>query len=245
MPATAATAPIAVKPSEARAIRSPRFNCPPIGFCVQGSADRRPLEYQGSSARNPFVRGTGDAARRLGSKGGGQNASHGGPAWARRATEPMLALPPAPQARPQWLPRLTVDALDNHDTVGDPCARCRPSGTRPPDAPVEFARHYAGTSAASMRSRTRRYECRHHSRPTVVAGVNIRRYAPNDGGSAQRSPVTFCDDHRTVFATASGRIQLTAGILAAAQAVLASLRAPHLDRSCGPAVIATAQGDGG
>jgi hypothetical protein len=58
---------------------------------------------------------------------------------------------------------------------------------------------------------------------------------------AQRSPVTFCDDHRTVFATANGRIQLTAGILAAAQVVLASLRAPHLDRGCGPAAIATAQ----
>jgi hypothetical protein len=68
-----------------------------------------------------------------------------------------------------------------------------------------------------------------------------RRYAPNDGGLAQRSPVTFCDDHRTVFATANGRIHLTAGILAAAQVVLASLRAPHLDRGCGPAAIATAQ----
>ena len=67
-----------------------------------------------------------------------------------------------------------------------------------------------------------------------------RRYAPNDGGSAQRSPVTFCDDYRTVFATASGRIELTGGILAAAQVVLASLWAPHLDRGCGP-VIATAQ----
>ena len=26
-----------------------------------------------------------------------------------------------------------------------------------------------------MRSRTGRYECRHHSRPTVVAGANIRQ----------------------------------------------------------------------
>jgi hypothetical protein len=54
-------------------------------------------------------------------------------------------------------------------------------------------------------------------------------------------PKTFCDDHRTVFATAGGRIQLTAGILAAAQVVLASLRAPYLDRGYGPAAIATAQ----
>jgi hypothetical protein len=44
-----------------------------------------------------------------------------------------------------------------------------------------------------------------------------------------------------VFATAGGRIQLTAGILAAAQVVVASLRAPHLDRGCGSALIATAQ----
>jgi hypothetical protein len=29
--------------------------------------------------------------------------------------------------------------------------------------------------AGGMQSRTRRYECRHHSRPTVVAGVNIRQ----------------------------------------------------------------------
>ena len=80
------------------------------------------------------------------------------------------------------------------------------------------------------------------SRLRCAAGpAPSRRYAPNDGGLAQRSPVTFCDDHRTVFATANGRIQLTAGILAAAQVVLASLRAPYLDRGCGPAAIATAQ----
>jgi hypothetical protein len=36
-------------------------------------------------------------------------------------------------------------------------------------------RHHAGTSAAGRRTRTGRYECRHHSRPTVVAGVNIRQ----------------------------------------------------------------------
>jgi hypothetical protein len=35
-------------------------------------------------------------------------------------------------------------------------------------------RHHAGTSAAGKRSRTGRYECRHHSRPIVVAGINIR-----------------------------------------------------------------------
>ena len=35
-------------------------------------------------------------------------------------------------------------------------------------------RHHAGASAAGMRSRAGRYECPHHSRPTVVAGVNIR-----------------------------------------------------------------------
>ena len=74
-----------------------------------------------------------------------------------------------------------------------------------------------------------------------LSAARNRRYAPNDGGLAQRSPVTFCDDHRTVFATANGRIQLTAGILAAAQVVLASLRAPHLDRGGGQAAIATAQ----
>jgi hypothetical protein len=36
------------------------------------------------------------------------------------------------------------------------------------------SRHHAGTNAAGMRSRTGRYECRHHGRPTVVAGVNNR-----------------------------------------------------------------------
>ena len=78
-----------------------------------------------------------------------------------------------------------------------------------------------------------------------LAPAPSRRYAPNDGGLAQRSPVTFCDDHRTVFATANGRIQLTAGILAAAQVVLASLRAPHLDRGCGPGSDRNRVGDGG
>ena len=82
------------------------------------------------------------------------------------------------------------------------------------------------------------------SSSTVLAAPS-RRYAPNDGGLAQRSPVTFCDDHRTVFATANGRIQLTAGILAAAQVVLASLRAPHLDRGCGPGSDRNRAGDGG
>ena len=36
-------------------------------------------------------------------------------------------------------------------------------------------RHHAETSVAGRRPRTGRYECRHHSRPTVVAGVNNRR----------------------------------------------------------------------
>jgi len=73
-------------------------------------------------------------------------------------------------------------------------------------------------------------------------GTAIQRFLRQSRYSAaQRSPVTFCDDHRAVFATANGRIQLTAGILAAAQVVLASLRAPHLDRGCGPAAVATAQ----
>jgi hypothetical protein len=36
-------------------------------------------------------------------------------------------------------------------------------------------RQHARTSAAGMRSRTGRYECRHHNRPTVLAGVNIRQ----------------------------------------------------------------------
>jgi hypothetical protein len=39
------------------------------------------------------------------------------------------------------------------------------------------------------------------------------------------SPVTFGDGHRADFATASGQIQLAADILAAVQAVFASLRA--------------------
>jgi hypothetical protein len=43
------------------------------------------------------------------------------------------------------------------------------------------------------------------------------------------------------FATAGGRTQLTAGILAAAQVVLDSLRTHRLNRGCGPATIATAQ----
>ena len=38
-------------------------------------------------------------------------------------------------------------------------------------------RHQAGTSVAARRPRTGRYEYRHHSRPTLVAGVNNRRYA--------------------------------------------------------------------
>ena len=37
-------------------------------------------------------------------------------------------------------------------------------------------RHQAGTSVAARRPRTGRYEYRHHSRPTLVAGVNNRRY---------------------------------------------------------------------
>ena len=37
--------------------------------------------------------------------------------------------------------------------------------------------------------------------------------------SGPGSPVTFCDGHRTVFATASGQIQLIADILAAVQVV--------------------------
>jgi len=68
-----------------------------------------------------------------------------------------------------------------------------------------------------------------------------RRSARNYGASAPGTPVTFCDGHRTDFATASGQIQMVAGILAAAQVVFASLRALHLDRSSGPAAIATAK----
>src|SRR6185437_9022797 len=33
---------------------------------------------------------------------------------------------------------------------------------------------HAGTNTAGMRSRTGRYGCRHHTRPTAVSGVNIR-----------------------------------------------------------------------
>ena len=39
-------------------------------------------------------------------------------------------------------------------------------------------RHQAGTSVAARRPRTGRYEYRHHSRPTLVAGVNNRRSGP-------------------------------------------------------------------
>jgi len=38
-------------------------------------------------------------------------------------------------------------------------------------------RHHAGRALRACGSRTGRYECRHHSRPTVVAGVNIRQGA--------------------------------------------------------------------
>ena len=51
-------------------------------------------------------------------------------------------------------------------------------------------RHHTGTTVAGIRPRTGRYECRHHSRPTVMAGVNIRsawtrRLA---GGRADHAP---------------------------------------------------------
>ena len=69
-----------------------------------------------------------------------------------------------------------------------------------------------------------------------------RRSARNYGASAPGTPVTFCDGHRTDFATASGQIQLAADILAAVQVVFASLRALHLmGRSSGPTAIATAK----
>jgi hypothetical protein len=68
-----------------------------------------------------------------------------------------------------------------------------------------------------------------------------RRSAWNDGAAAPGSPVTFCDGHRTDFATASGQIQLAAGILAAVQVVFASLRELRLDRSSGPTAIASAK----
>jgi hypothetical protein len=48
---------------------------------------------------------------------------------------------------------------------------------RHPGAPANSPRHHAGTSAACRRPRSGRYECRHHRRPTVVAGENNRRYA--------------------------------------------------------------------
>jgi xanthine/CO dehydrogenase XdhC/CoxF family maturation factor len=64
--------------------------------------------------------------------------------------------------------------------------------------------------------------------------------ARNEGAAAPGSPVTFCDGHRTDFATAGGQIQPAAGILTAVQVVFAPLRALHLmDRSSGPTAIAS------
>jgi hypothetical protein len=70
-----------------------------------------------------------------------------------------------------------------------------------------------------------------------------RRAGDRRGITAQRpgSPVTFCDGHRTDFATASGQRRLAAGIFAANQVVIASLRALHLDRRSGPIAVATAK----
>jgi hypothetical protein len=45
--------------------------------------------------------------------------------------------------------------------------------------------------AGGMQSRTRRYECRHHSRPTVVAGVNIRQGA---SGSRRLLCLALCSN---------------------------------------------------
>src|SRR5258708_35463283 len=64
-----------------------------------------------------------------------------------------------------------------------------------------------------------------------------RRSARNYGASAPGTPATFCDGHRTDFATTSEQMQMVAGILAAAPVVFASLRAPPLDRSPGPAAM--------
>jgi hypothetical protein len=50
------------------------------------------------------------------------------------------------------------------------------------------------------------------SRSDSAGGAERRRSGPG-------SPVTFCDGHRTVFATTSGQIQLIADILAAVQVV--------------------------
>jgi len=47
-------------------------------------------------------------------------------------------------------------------------------------------RHHAETSVVGMRPRTGRYEYRHHCRPTVLAGVNIRQ-----GGSVSRAAFAY------------------------------------------------------
>ena len=72
-----------------------------------------------------------------------------------------------------------------------PCAvQAARGGTRPRVHLPNSPRHHAGTSAAGMRSRTGRYECRHHTRPTAVAGVNNRRYTPSPGEGCHSGSLT-------------------------------------------------------
>ena len=62
-------------------------------------------------------------------------------------------------------------------------ARC---GTQPPGCTFRIRRVTPqGRALRGMRPRTGRYECRHHSRPTVVAGVNNRRLGYSFNRSCQ------------------------------------------------------------
>ena len=154
-------------------------------------------------------------------------ASFGG---TRTADRPLAANPPPAQPcspeedRPRANPhRATITAQASEDAVAIDPARTAAS------AGADRSARRQGPPPQGAQGVLNARERRRHNCLDLCAAPSRAR------------PVTFCDDHRTVFATANGRIQLTAGILAAAQVVLASLRAPHLDRGCGPAVIATAQ----
>jgi hypothetical protein len=83
---------------------------------------------------------------------------------------------------PSELPSREADGLTDrsptpHHIVVPACRSGGQGGVAAPRVHLPNSpRHHAGTSAAGRRSRTGRYECRHHSRPIVLAGVNIRRY---------------------------------------------------------------------